>query len=67
VGDRAKDAGVPVGGDPQVLGVLAVLTLVALALGPETVRRDLDGPARRENLGPRREPSPTVPSDASSR
>lgn len=49
------------------MAVLAVLTLVALALGPETVRRDLDGPARRENLGPPREPSPTVPSDASSR
>ncbi|TQM11441.1 MFS transporter [Pseudonocardia kunmingensis] len=33
------------------MAVLAVLTLVALALGPETVRRDLDGAAQREDRG----------------
>jgi hypothetical protein len=49
------------------MAFLAVLTLVALALGPETVRRDLEDPARQANPGAPREPSPTVASDASSR
>jgi MFS family permease len=49
------------------MAVLTALTLVALALGPETVRLDIEEPARRENLGLAREALPTAPADSSPR
>jgi hypothetical protein len=49
------------------MAVLTALTLVALALGPETVRLDIEEPARRENIGVAREALPTAPADSSPR